>query len=109
MNSGRTWGNAPVGVRGARILAYLGIIGSVFMIIALIAVLAIKSIAAQLGTFNLVMLVVQALFLPLYIWLLGGLKRGDKAAYYVQLAMSIIGLLSFPLAACRRDFLTASL
>lgn len=43
MNSGRTWGNAPVGVRGARILAYLGIIGSVFMIIALIAVLAIKA------------------------------------------------------------------
>ena len=33
---------------------------------------------------------------PFYFWLLIGLKRGTKAAYYVQLAVSILGLLNFP-------------
>ncbi len=94
-NTGRTWSNAPSGVRDARALAWLGVIGSGLMLIIVIALLASSGLHAGIaGSF---ILLVYALFFPFYIWLLIGLKRGTKAAYYVQMIVAFIGLIGFPI------------
>jgi hypothetical protein len=93
-NSGRTWDNAPRGVRDARTLAYLGLLGSGLLVIVLVWLL--MSGGFHEGFTGSLILFVYALFFPLYIWLLIGLKRGTKAAYYVQLLVAILGLTAFP-------------
>lgn len=94
MDTGRTWSNAPSGVRDARALAWLGMIFSGLLLPVAIWLLAS---ARDLVLPSFLTVFVPALYFPIYIWLLSGLKRGVKAAYYVQLVIAIIGLLSLPI------------
>lgn len=94
-NMGRTWKNAPSGVRDARILALLGAIFSCIIIIVLIGLFMTKGSQGDIG--SSVILWIYALFFPLYAWLLFGLKRGLKGAYYTQMIVSIVGLIGFPI------------
>ena len=87
-NLGRTWGNAPVGVRNARALAWLG------------TLFTVGSTLAFLGFYSLLF--------PFYIWLLVGLKRGTKAAYYVQMILSIVGLIGFPIGTLINGYILAT-
>lgn len=95
MDTGRTWSNAPSGVRDARALAWLGMIFSGLLLPVVIWLLA--SDGSLMGSPGFLTFFVSALYFPIYIWLLSGLKRGVKAAYYVQLVIAIIGLLSLPI------------
>ena len=93
---GRTWSNAPSGVRDARALAWLGLLGSTLMLILTIIALTSPDFRKELGL-NVIIEIVYSFFFPLYVWLLIALKRGVRAAYYVQMIVAIIGLIGFPL------------
>lgn len=94
INTGRTWKNAPSGVRDARTLAWLGVIGSGLCLFILIAAFLNTGFAVALGS---PVIWVEALLFPFYVWLLGALKRGATSAYYIQMVVSILGLMGFPL------------
>ena len=94
-NSGRTWSNAPGGVRDARALAWLGAFFSGLLLLVAIVMLATNGFPRDSD--GAVGFLFFALFFPFYVWLLSGLKRGVKAAYYVQMVISIIGVLGFPI------------
>ncbi len=94
-NSGRTWTNAPSGVRSARALAWLGAFFT--CIICITTCVLLLSGGLKGNPFSMIQLVVYSMFFPIYIWLLFGLKSGVKSAYYVQMAISIIGLIGFPI------------
>ena len=94
-NSGRTWTNAPSGVRSARALAWLGAFFS--GILSIVFVVLLFSGGVKGANFSIINMAVYSIFFPFYIWLLFGLKRGDKTAYYGQMVISIIGLIGFPI------------
>ena len=94
-NSGRTWTNAPSGVRSARALAWLGAFFS--GILAVVFLFLLFSGGLKVVNINIVNMVIYSIFFPIYVWLLSGLKSGVKSAYYVQLVISIIGLINFPI------------
>lgn len=93
-NLGRTWKNAPSGVRDARTLAWLGAVFSGIIVIIMLVLFVKQGAQGILG--SSAFLLIYVVFFPLYVWLLLGLKRGTKGAYYVQMIVSIIGLIGFP-------------
>lgn len=95
MNTGRTWSNAPAGVRNARALAWLGVI--VYGFFFIFALMALFSGGLNGAAGSSIFMMIFALFFPFYIWLLSALKKGVRAAYSVQMILSILGLLGFPL------------
>ncbi len=95
LNSGRTWTNAPGGVRSARALAWLGAFFS--GIVCIITLVLLFSGGLKGNPISMVQLVVYSIFFPFYVWLLFGLKNGTKSAYYGQMVISLIGLIGFPI------------
>jgi hypothetical protein len=95
-DAGRTWSNAPSGVRSARALAWLGALFSGILLIVAVVML-ISGALHGIGIAGIAMFAIYSLFFPLYVWLLIGLKRGTAAAYWVQLVIAVIGLIGFPI------------
>ena len=86
------WHNAPKIVRGwAYPLTWLAIVVlAIFVVVALFS--GDMPLSGKLG-----LAAFYGVFLAINIWLNGALKKGVQAAWTVQLIMSILGLLAFPL------------
>jgi hypothetical protein len=95
-DTGRTWSNAPSGVRSARALAWLATIITGFMLIFAVCML-VSGELLKMGIAGVLVFGLYSVFFPFYVWLLVGLKRGTPAAYWVQLVIAVIGLVGFPI------------
>ena len=88
---GRTWRNAPSGVRDARIIIVLNMIYEV-LVLAMAAGGLLRN--APLGS-PLVCALLAVIF-AVQVWLLMSLRRGKPGAWEVTLVLSVLGLLAFP-------------
>jgi hypothetical protein len=88
----KSWENAPKIVKGwAYPLSWLGIIFGVF------AVLVGPFVVDEAVPVRAFLVLFWGAVLALLVWLNRGLKRGTQSAWTVQLILSIVGLLGFPL------------
>ncbi len=93
-NVGRTWSNAPMGVRNARALAWLGALGCGCTLIMLIVLVVTSALSQDIS--RTIVLLIDSIMFPFYVSLINGLKIGSKMAYKVQRVLSIIGLINLP-------------
>jgi len=98
----RTWENAPKVVKSwAYPLSWLGIIG--LPIILLVNLAKAEDVIAKV-----ILIVVFGLFFILQIWLNRALRAGKQAAWTVQMVMSILGLIGFPIGTLINGVILAS-
>ena len=106
----REWKDAPSIVKGgAYPLAWLAIV-----IIPLVMIAVLAGVSDDSGRGNLpgsdpvergVYLVIFGVLLGINIWLNRALKRGASAAWVVQIIISVLGLLSFPVGTLIHGYL----
>jgi hypothetical protein len=100
------WSNSPQIVRSARLLTFLaiGVLSLLLLVVWLLGDVrepnAGQGVAEKIG-----MSLFYGMLLVVNIWLNGALKKGTRAAWTVQIILSALGLLGFPLGTLIHGYL----
>jgi uncharacterized membrane protein len=93
----RVWKEAPQIVKSASLLAFLGIVGIPLVLLLMFFVLSENQKSAEDTAGKIVLAIVLFIFWFVAIWLRSAFRKGTRAAWTVQIVLSILGLTSFPL------------